>query len=130
MAKKTAPPTAQPTSPVPPAATNDLPPAGGGNDQPPAGTDQDTTTASIDDQMRDINNDIDQLGSDIAELTHLVVRSVRASFRRAGRTWTRTAQVVAKADFTPDQVEALKAEPNLAVTEISEPQAADQQADA
>lgn len=47
----------------------------------------------------------------------LRIRSVPESFCRAGRRWTREVQVVPLSEFTPDQVEALMAEPNLAVVE-------------
>lgn len=55
------------------------------------------------------------------ELTHVEVRSVSARFRRAGRTWTQVAEVVAKADFSPEQLAALKAERALIVRDVAAP---------
>lgn len=57
----------------------------------------------------------------------LKIRAVPASgFNRAGRKWTKEAQIVPLSDFTKAQAAALKAEPNLVVeeTEIApEPEA-------
>ena len=124
MAKKSA-TTASKTTPQAPAVPE---PTVQASTAPEAATQaaQDVTAAVIDQQMKEINDDIAQLGDDVIELTHLVIRSVRARFRRAGRTFTRDAQVVAKADLSDADLEALKAEPNLVVTEISEPLPADE----
>lgn len=48
----------------------------------------------------------------------LEVRSAVEGFRRGGRAWRKEATVVPVKEFTKDQIEALKSEPNLVVTEV------------
>jgi len=48
----------------------------------------------------------------------LRIRSVPASFWRAGRKWTKEAQEVPVSAFSKAQLAALRAEPNLVVEEI------------
>lgn len=48
----------------------------------------------------------------------LKVASAVEGFRRAGRAWGREPQVVPLSELTADQVEALKAEPNLVVVDV------------
>lgn len=51
----------------------------------------------------------------------LMVISKRDGFRRAGYTFGGEAQTIAYADLTPDQVQQLKTEPLLVVTEVDLP---------
>lgn len=51
----------------------------------------------------------------------LRVRSVPASFWRAGRKWTKEPQEVLVSALSKAQIAALKAEPNLVVEEIDLP---------
>jgi hypothetical protein len=69
----------------------------------------------------DVKADVKKVAEDAKRLTHLLVRSVGASFRRAGRTWTRDAQIVAKELFTDEQIDALKSEKALNVTDVAAP---------
>lgn len=48
----------------------------------------------------------------------LRVRSVPASFWRAGRKWTKEPQEIPVSDFSKAQLTALRAEPNLVVEDI------------
>lgn len=50
----------------------------------------------------------------------LVVSAKADGFRRAGRRWTVAAQTVDIDDFSPEQVEALLAEPMLDVVVVAE----------
>ena len=47
--------------------------------------------------------------------THVTVTSRREGFHRAGRAWGTAPETVAVADFTPEQMAALEADPMLAV---------------
>ena len=49
------------------------------------------------------------------EPSHLVIKSLRPGFRRAGRAWPAEEVTVAVEDFTAEQIEALLAEPLLVV---------------
>lgn len=62
----------------------------------------------------------------------LIVRSVAASFRRAGMAFSQKPRTLVLDDLTTDQVEALESEPNLVVKEGSvadDALAADQSSD-
>lgn len=48
----------------------------------------------------------------------LKIRSVKPHFYRAGRRWTREAQVVLASEFSTTQIKALMDEPHLAVSEV------------
>jgi len=48
----------------------------------------------------------------------LKIVSRPASFCRAGRQFTSDPTIIPLSELTPDQAEALKAEPNLVVTEV------------
>lgn len=51
----------------------------------------------------------------------LSIRSIPDSFCRAGRRWSRDERLVALSEFTPAQVEALRAESNLVVEDSTLP---------
>lgn len=53
------------------------------------------------------------------EPTHIEVRSLASSFRRAGRTWTRAPEVVAIDELTSEQLQALENEPELSVKPVT-----------
>lgn len=48
----------------------------------------------------------------------LSVRAVREGFRRAGRAWSVEPVTVAAAEFTPEQLAQILAEPLLVVAEV------------
>ena len=54
------------------------------------------------------------------EPTHLIVKAQREGFARAGRRWSAEATTVAIDDFSPEQIEALVAEPMLDVAFVVE----------
>lgn len=56
--------------------------------------------------------------AEVAGKTHLRVAARVDGFRRCGRAWPASGDTVAKADFTPGQVERLMADPDLVVTEV------------
>lgn len=49
-------------------------------------------------------------------MTHLSIRAASEGFRRAGRAWGRTAEVVPRGELTDEQVAQLEADPNIDVT--------------
>lgn len=57
-------------------------------------------------------------------MQHYAISASRDGFRRAGRAWTRAATVVAADDITEAQLEQLRADPNITVTETAAPEAA------
>ena len=57
---------------------------------------------------------------DLAPADYLVVTARRAGFRRAGREWPATPTVVATADFSADQLAALRSDPNLVVVPVKQ----------
>lgn len=54
------------------------------------------------------------------EVGKLVVRSLSAGFRRAGRAWPAEEVTVAASEFTAEQIEQLLAEPMLVVLPAAE----------
>jgi hypothetical protein len=50
----------------------------------------------------------------------LIVSAKAEGFRRSGRPWSKNAETVSAADFTPEQIEALMREPMLDVKVVSE----------
>ena len=52
---------------------------------------------------------------------HITVTARRPHFRRAGRAWSAEATTVPAADFTADELAALRAEPNLVVVDAPAP---------
>lgn len=52
--------------------------------------------------------------------THLKVVTKKDGFRRAGRAWSGSS-VVPRADFTPEQIAALQADPNFILDETAAP---------
>ena len=58
--------------------------------------------------------------SEAQDARTLVVSAKAEGFRRAGRAWSKNAETVSAADFTPAQIEALRAEPMLDVTIVAD----------
>ena len=56
--------------------------------------------------------------ADPKSIPALRVRSVPASFWRAGRKWTKEPQEIPASAFSKAQLTALRAEPNLVVEDI------------
>lgn len=54
------------------------------------------------------------------DFTHLRVRSVAKSFRRAGRTFTQADTVIAADELSDDEIRALQAERELVVEKIAQ----------
>ena len=47
---------------------------------------------------------------------HYAISAVRDGFRRAGRAWSRTAEIVPAGELTPDELEALGSDPGITIT--------------
>ena len=58
--------------------------------------------------------------------THIAVAAAHDGFRRAGRAWHTTPETVPVAEFTVEQLDALKADPSITVTPVADPEAAPQ----
>ena len=50
-------------------------------------------------------------------MKQLTIAAHREGFRRAGRAWSKAPVTVPAADFTKEQIAALRADPNLVVTD-------------
>jgi hypothetical protein len=66
-----------------------------------------------------LDNDVNQLGNDLTNATHLLVSSIGDSFCRAGRRFTHAITQIAIDDLTADQLAQLRGEPRLKVQAVT-----------
>lgn len=53
-------------------------------------------------------------------MSKLKITALREGFRRAGRAWPTAGEIIDTKDFTREQIDALKSEPMLQVSEPKE----------